>query len=194
MMWRCFHSGLWKCQPSSSCFNSRAWETWFLAFQAGVRSASPPEHEMMRGHACIQQMFFQSLNCVVFSLLFLSAPQKGLLNQRGWWFSSTKTSCCQCWCRHVEKPNLFKLPYAWPYKQAPLMPFVCPMECVCPIPPSFLPFIVLVSEGDREENGPSCAELAFKMLLRDARSSAACHKLFIFSIIHAMSSFISDPF
>lgn len=61
-------------------------------------------------------------------------------------------------------------------------------------PPSFLPFIVLASEGEREDNGPSCAELAFKMLLRDARSSAACHKLFIFSIIHAMSSFISDPF
>lgn len=79
----------------------------------------------------------------------------------------------------------------------PIYPLCMPCEvCAFNSPPPFFPFIVLTvaSKGDWEENGLSCAELAFKMLLKDARSSAACHKLFIFSIIHTMLPFISDPF
>lgn len=139
------------------------------------------------------------------------APAEGLFNQGWWWLNRSKSSGCQTVrmlsaagitlaasdCLEGVIPLELSSPGSASSGHEPgLSPWHALRSLYFQLPPPLWPLIDLpvAGKGDWEETGPSCTELAFKMLSKDGRSSAACHKLFIFSIIHTTLPFISDAF
>ena len=184
-----WHACLRQCRGSSDVLLKD--RLFLIFFQAPF---SGPEIGRWLWSGCPGGRAVQPGVLVVKQLYDLGLPGCGSAKRRRCACSGRR--CCNApplWPR-PGKATALEVPCPWP-ADAVHEPSWSPLYALgsvsLPLPPLRFPVVVLTlaSRGDREENGLSCAELAFKMLLKDARSSAACHKLFIFSIIHTMLPF-----